>query len=144
MRAQRAGDEAKSADKEDQHDEGVEKTSGAKIDVHVGENARENEERTCKSENPAGCAATVPEEQTHAEKHGDQGDAESVRAEKAPKGTDNADLIGQEVAPQATHDDADQEMAQAAGSATDVAEGTVFHGGRIAEGPGAFSARLHD
>ena len=37
-----------------------------------------------------------------------------------------------------------QEMAQAAGSATDVAEGTVFHGGRIAEGPGAFSARLHD
>src|SRR5213082_3777329 len=52
MRAQRAGDEAKSADKEDQHDEGVEKTSGAKIDVHVGENARENEERTCKSENP--------------------------------------------------------------------------------------------
>ena len=127
MRAQRAGDEAKSADKEDQHDEGVEKTSGAKIDVHVGEHARENEERTCKSENPAGCAATVPEEQTHAEKHGDQGDAESVRAEKAPKGTDNADLIGQEVAPQATHDDADQEMAQAAGSATDIAEGTVFH-----------------
>jgi hypothetical protein len=58
MRAQGAGDEAKSAGKEDQHDEGVEKTSGAKIDVHVGEHAREDEERTCKSENPARCAPT--------------------------------------------------------------------------------------
>src|SRR6266480_4583987 len=85
MRAQGAGDEPESADKEDQHDEGVEKTSGAKIDVHVGEHAREDEERTCKSENPARCAATVPEEQTHAEKHGDQGHAESVRAEKLQK-----------------------------------------------------------
>ena len=42
-------------------------------------------------------------------------------------------MIGQEVASEASHDDADQEMPEAAGCATDIAEGTVLHGGRIAE-----------
>ena len=144
MRAQGAGDEAKSADKEDQHDEGVEKTSGAKIDVHVGEHARENEERTCKSENPAGCAATVPEEQTHAEKHGDQGDAESVRAEKAPKGTDNADLIGQEVAPRQLMMMPIRKWPRPPGVPPTSLKERFSIGGRIAEGSWAFSARFDD
>jgi hypothetical protein len=65
----------------------------------------------------------------YAEKHGNQDDSNGVRAEKASKRTDNADLIGEEVAPEASHDDAEQEMAEAAGSATDVTDGTVFHGG---------------
>jgi len=34
-------------------------------------------------------------------------------------------LIGEEVAPEASPDDADQEMAKAAGRATDIAEGAV-------------------
>ncbi len=131
--AQGAGDEAESADEQNQHDESVEKTGGAEINVHVGEHAREDEEGTGEGKNPAGGAATVPEQEAYAEKHGNQGDAKSVRAEKAPEGTDNADLIGEEVSAETSHDDAEEEMAETARGATDVAEGTVFHGLSIAD-----------
>jgi hypothetical protein len=133
MGAEGAGDEADAADEEDKHDESIEKTGGAKIDTHVGKHAREDEESASDGKNPAGGAAAVPEEQADAEEQGDQSDAEGVGAEEAPKGTDNADLIGEEVSAEASHDDADQEMAEAAGGATDVAEGTVFHGLSLAE-----------
>src|SRR6267378_4054439 len=141
MRAERAADEAESADEQDQHDESVEKTGGAKIDVHVGEHAREDEEGTGEGKKPAGRATAVPEEEAYAEKHGDQGDAESVRAKKTPEGADHADLIGEEISANANHDDAEQEMAEAAGGATDVAEGTVFHGLSIADSSPGFQQR---
>jgi len=67
MRAEGASDETASANEEDQLDESVEKAGGAKIDVHVGEHARENEEGTCEVKNPAGGSATVPEKKAHAE-----------------------------------------------------------------------------
>ncbi len=67
MSTQGAGDEAESADEQDEHDESVEKTGGPKIDTHVGEHAREDKEGTGEGKNPAGGAATVPEEQTYAE-----------------------------------------------------------------------------
>src|SRR5712692_1194277 len=134
MGAEGASDEAESADQQDKHNESVEKTSGAKIDAHIGEHAREDKEGTGDAKNPAGRAAAVPEEKAYTEKHGDQSDAESVGTEKAPERADNTDLIGEKVAAEASHDDAEQEMTEAAGGATDVAEGTVFHGLSIPEG----------
>ena len=130
-RVEGTGDEAESANEQDQHDQSIEEAGGPKIDVHVGEHAREDEEGTGEGKNPAGRATTIPEKETYPEKHGDQRDSKGVSAEKTPEGTDNTDLIGEEVSANAGHDDAEQEMAEAAGSATDVSEGAVFHGLRI-------------
>lgn len=133
MGAQGAGDEAETADEQDQHDERIEEAGGAKVDAHIGEDAGKDEEGSGEGKNPAGDAAGVPEKKANAEEQRQESDAEGVGAEKAPEGADHADLIGEEVSAEAGHDDAEKEMAEAAGSATDVAQGAVFHGLRIAE-----------
>jgi hypothetical protein len=138
MGAEGAGDEAESTDEQDQHDEGVEETGGPKIDTHVGEHSREDEEGSGDGKNPASGATAVPEQQADAEEQGDQSDSKGVGTEKAPKGADNADLVGEEVSAEAGHDDAEQEMAEAAGGATDVAEGAVFHGLSLTESSQGF------
>src|SRR6266849_100730 len=111
MSAQGAGDEADSADEQNKHDESVEKTGGAEINVHVGEYARENEEGTGEGKNPAGGAATVPEQEAYAEKHGNQGDAQGIGTEKAHDRPHHVALIGQEVAAETSHADPAEELA---------------------------------
>src|SRR5258708_384796 len=128
MGAKGAGNKAESAYEQDQHDESVEETSGAKIDVHVGEDARQYEEGTGDGEKPPRRATTVPEEKPYDEKHGNQSESKGVRAEKAPKGTGNTDLVGQEVPPEAGHDYAGHEMAEAAWCAANIVERTICHG----------------
>jgi len=70
---------------------------------------------------PAGDAAAIPEEDAHAEKHGNQRDAESAGAEEAPEGADHADLIGEEIPAHAGHGKPKDKVSEAAGSAANVA-----------------------
>jgi hypothetical protein len=66
MGTQGTGDEAESADQQNQHNEGVEQAGWAKVDAHVGEDASEDEEGARHSKEPARRAATVPEEKADA------------------------------------------------------------------------------
>lgn len=133
MRAESTGDEAETADKEDQHYESIEEAGGAKEDVYVGEHAGEDEERAGYGQEPAGGAAPIPKKNAHAEKHGNKRKAKSVGAEKAPEGTDHADLIGEKISADTGHDKAEEEMSEPAWSSPHVAERTIVHGWRIAE-----------
>ena len=60
MGTQRTGYQPKSTDEQDQHDESVEKTRWLKIDMHVGDDARQDEECAGNREKPTGGVSAVP------------------------------------------------------------------------------------
>ena len=112
MRLHRARDEAETSHEQNQHHERIEKARRLKIDVHVGDHARQNEKRPRGGEQPPDDAAAVPEQNGDAEQQREQGDAEGVGAPEAPTRPDHAHLIGQKIAPNASHGEAHQEFAE--------------------------------
>ena len=101
--------------------------------MHVGNNARKNEERTRDRKKPSDQAASTPKKQAHSDQHRQKRDTERIAAVKSPVGADHADLIAEKVSSNTSHGETDQEVAEAAGRPTHVAQGPIFHTGRISD-----------
>jgi hypothetical protein len=101
--------------------------------MHVGNNARKNEECARDRKKPSDQAAPTPEKQTHSDQHRQKRDPESIASVKSPVGADHADLIAEKVSSDTSHGETDQEVPEPAGRPTHVAQGPIFHTGRISD-----------
>jgi hypothetical protein len=81
-------------------------------------------------------AASVPEQQPHADQHGQQRNAERAGPVKIPVAADHHYVIGQEISSDARHPEPDQEVTDTAGRASHIVKTTVCHSRSIAEGAG--------
>ena len=127
MWPQRTRDQSQPSYEQDQHDHGIEQTRGLKVDVHVGDDARENEQRACNGKEPSDDALAIPEKNRYADQHGQQRDAETAAAPETPVRPNHGDLVGDEKASDAGHGEAKQKLAQPAGGSADIADLTVVH-----------------
>src|ERR1035437_6096590 len=121
LRAEGARNQTQAPGEQDQHDHGIEEAGGLKIDVQVGDHAGQNEERPAGGEQPPDGVAPAKEQDADADQHWQKGDAESIGAVKAPIGTADQNLVGEEVASHAGHGETEQKAAQASRRAADVA-----------------------
>src|ERR1700722_17851295 len=133
MWAESARHQSQPSNKQNQHDRGIEETRWPEIDMHVGNNARKNEERARDRKKPSDQAAPTPEKQAHSDQHRQKRDPESIASVKSPVGADHADLIAEKVSSNTSHGETDQEVAEAAGRPAHVAQGPIFHTGRISD-----------
>ena len=133
MRAESARHQSQPSNKQNQHDQRIEETRWPEIDMHVGNNARKNEERARDRKKPSDQAAPTPEKQAHSDQHRQKRDPESIASVKPPVGADHADLIAQEVPSDTSHGETDQKVTEPAGRPTHVAQGPIFHTGRISD-----------
>jgi hypothetical protein len=133
MWAESARHQSQPSNKQNQHDQGIEETRWPEIDMHVGNNARKNEERARDRKKPSDQAAPTPEKQAHSDQHRQKRDPERIASPKSPVGADHADLIAEKVSSNASHGETDQKVAEAAGRAAHVAQGPIFHTGRISD-----------
>src|ERR1700722_19927800 len=133
MWAESARHQSQPSNKQNQHDQRIEETRWPEIDMHVGNNARKNEERARDRKKPSDQAAPTPEKQAHSDQHRQKRDTESIASVKSPVGADHAYLIAEKVSSNASHGETDQEVAEPAGCPTHVAQGPIFHTGRISD-----------
>jgi hypothetical protein len=133
MWAESARHQSQPSNKQNQHDQRIEETRWPEIDMHVGNNARKNEERARDRKKPSDQAAPTPEKQAHSDQHWQKRDPESIAPVKSPVGADHADLIAEKVSSDTSHGETDQEVAEPAGRPTHVAQGPIFHTGRISD-----------
>ena len=133
MWAESARHQSQPSNKQNQHDQRIEETRWPEIDMHVGNNARKNEERARDRKKPSDQAAPTPEKQAHSDQHRQKRDPESIASVKSPVGADHADLIAEKVSSDTSHGETDQEVAEPAGRPTHVAQGPIFHTGRISD-----------
>ena len=132
MGAHGAGDQAQTSHQQNQHHDGVKERGRLEIDMHVGDDTGQDEEGSGYGEQPSDSAAAVEEQNPHAEEQRDERDAEAVAAPEAPVRTHYRNLIRNQVAADADHNEADEEFTQTAGGAAYVGKGTVVvHGRRI-------------
>ena len=83
-RPQRPGDQAEASNEEDQHEQRVEQTGGAKVDFQVCEDTNKNNHGTGARQEPASEGTSVHKEQTNAQKQGQQGQPKGIVAPPAP------------------------------------------------------------
>jgi len=102
--------------------------------VHVGQDARKDEQRAGDGKNPSEDASAAPEKQANAEKHRQKSDAEGVSSPEVPVRTHHRNLVDQQVSADTGHDEAQCKMAEAAGRSAHIAESTVFHGRKYTRG----------
>ena len=121
MRPERACHEAQTAHKQDQHYERIEETGRPEIDVHVRDNACENEKRTGDCKQPSDQAAPAPEKYSHSDQHRQKRDPESVAAVETPVRADHAYLIAEQISPNASHGETDKKVEEPAGRSAYVA-----------------------
>ena len=133
MWAESARHQSQPSNKQNQHDQRIEETRWPEIDMHVGNNARKNEERARDRKKPSDQAAPTPEKQAHSDQHRQKRDPESIASVKSPVGADHADLIAEKVSSNTSHGETDQEVAESAGCPTHVVQGPIFHTGRISD-----------
>lgn len=132
MRSQRTRYQYQPADQQDQHDHGVEKTGGSKINVHVGDDPGEDEQRSSDRQQPAKPVLPVPKQNANPEQHRQKRDAETIPAPEAPVRSNDAHLVGDEKSPHASHRKSEKELPDSARSSAHIGERTVFHERRIA------------
>ena len=133
MWAESARHQSQPSNKQNQHDQGIEETRWPEIDMHVGNDARKNEESARDRKKPSDQAAPTPEKQAHSDQHRQKRDPESIASVKSPVGADHADLIAEKVSSDTSHGETDQEVTEPAGRPTHVAQGPIFHTGRISD-----------
>jgi len=129
-----ACDQREAADQQHQQNQGVEEAQRPEIDVQIGDDAGEDEERATDGEEPANLASSAPEEQCDSEKHGQEGDAEGVSSVEVPVGTDDGNLVDEQVSAGAGHDESESKLAEAAGRSASVSKRTFFHGPKYSRG----------
>ena len=132
MRSQRTRYQYQPADQQDQHDHGVEKAGGTKINVHVGDDPREDEQRSADRQQPTQPTLPVPKQNAYAEQHRQKRNPETIPAPKAPVRSNDAHLVGDQKSPHASHRKSQKEMPDSARSSTHIGERTVSHDERIA------------
>src|SRR5271165_4308353 len=103
MRPERSRNQDQPTDQQNQHHHGVEQAGGLKINVHVGDDARENKQRSSDGQQPSDDALAVPEQNPDAEQHGQKCDAETAASPKTPVRTYYAYLMRDEEASNAGH-----------------------------------------
>src|SRR5438552_12470280 len=97
MGPHRTGDQAYASDQQDEHQESIEEAGGPKVNLHVGNHARQDEERAGDGKQPADPASTVKEQNSHAKEQRDERDAETVCPPEAPVRPGDGDLVGKQV-----------------------------------------------
>ena len=120
MRAHRPGNEPQSANQQYQHHQRLEQSRGLKIDMHIGDHAGQDKERTRGGEQPSNGAAAVKEQNGNAEQQRDQRNAKTIGAPETPVRTHDGNLVGDEIAADAGHNKAHHKFAQAAGRAANI------------------------
>ena len=127
MRAHGFGDQPQSAHQQDEHEQGIEKRLRPEIDVHVGDYAGQDEQRSGGGEQPSDRAAPVEKQDGHAEQQRNERDAEAVGASETPVRAYDGHLVGDQVSADTGHHKAQNEFSQAAGRAANIAHRTVLH-----------------
>lgn len=95
--------------------------------MHVGNDARQYEERTTYGKGPTDRALTVPEHNRNAEEHGYERNAEAVGAVETPIGPHDGHLVAQQISANASHHETDEKLSESARSTARVVDGSVFH-----------------
>jgi hypothetical protein len=93
--------------------------------VQVHQDPGEYKQHSAYRQQPADHTAPIPKEHRHSEQEWDQRYSETIRSVQVPVTTGHNDVIGQQVSPDATHEETDQKEAEAAGGAADIAEASV-------------------
>ena len=62
-----ASDQGQSAHQEDQHQDGMKQGGGLKVDMHVGDDTRQDEQRSAHSQRPSDRAAAIEKDECETE-----------------------------------------------------------------------------
>ena len=145
MRAHRAGDQAQASDQQHQHDQRMKECGRLEIDMHVSDYTGQDEEGSGDGEQPSDGAAAVEEQNPYTEEQRDERDAKTVGAPETPVGADYRDLIRNQVAADADHNEADEEFTQTAWSAAYIGKRpVVVHGRRITKYTACRNRKISD
>ena len=106
----RARDERQSTDQEHQHQDGIKETGRLEIDVHVGNYAGQDKQRTAHGQYPAESASSIEEDDSEPEQHRDERNTERITAPEIPIRSHHVHLVGEEISSDASHGEADEEM----------------------------------
>ncbi|MGA2218784.1 MAG: hypothetical protein ABSG51_11900 [Terracidiphilus sp.] len=128
MRLNASGNESKPSNKQHEHHYRVKEARGTEIDMEIGDYAGKNEEGASYGEEPTSNASASPEENTDAKKHWQERNAECVFTIEVPVGTQDGNLIDQQVSANAGHRETQDKMTEAPRGSTSITERSVFHG----------------
>lgn len=122
MRSQRSQNQHKSSDQHNQHHQRFEKRRRLKVDVHVGQDTREDEQGSAYGQQPPNDALPIPEKNPDTEQHRQKRNAETAPTPETPIRTDYANAMGDEKSSDTRHGKADEKLAQSTGSASHITD----------------------
>jgi hypothetical protein len=126
MRAQRAGDQADAARKQDEHADGCEKRGRLKINLHIHNHGGEDYHQTGEGQNPADDGFAVEKQYSDAENQRQQRKPETVVSPEIPKTARDDDAVHKHITARDRHRQSDQKFPDAARRSAYVAKILIF------------------
>jgi hypothetical protein len=122
MRLNASGDKSKASHKQHEHHYCVKEARGTEIDMEIGDNTGKNEEGASDGKEPSGNTSASPEENADAKEHWQERNAECVFTIEVPVGTQDGNLIDQQVSANAGHRETQDKMTEAPRGSTSISE----------------------
>ena len=93
VRLERTCNQSQSTYEQDEHHKSIEKAGWLEIDMHVGEDAAEDEQRSTEGQEPSNHALAVPKQNGHTKKQRQKSDSEPVAPPETPVRADDTYLM---------------------------------------------------